>query len=78
MVIKRPSVITLANGQKWILVNAKKINDKDFGLLAEIPQQGKPTLALGVAEMQISDGQARIAFYNGPDSTDLMNTLLKI
>ena len=78
MVIKKPSVITLDNGQEWFLINAMRINGKDFGFLAELPKEEKTSLMVGVAEMQIVEGQAKLAFYEGPDSDQLMEVLLKI
>ena len=78
MIIKKPSTLTLESGQQWILINAKKIHGIDFGLVAEVPTEEKSSLLMGVAEMMITEGQAQLAFYEGPDSIELISELLAI
>lgn len=76
MKITKPSTLTLANGSKCVLLNAKSINGRNFGLVAEIPDGTKNNCFMGVVELHVIDGQAHLEFYNGPNSADLAKHIL--
>ncbi|MCL2846515.1 MAG: hypothetical protein FWE38_02375 [Firmicutes bacterium] len=73
MKISKHSLIELADGQKLLLVDAKRIGGRDFCLLSTTATP----IEMQVAEIQINNGNAQIRDYVGSNYKEILFALLQ-
>ena len=77
MNIDKNSIIKLADGKAYIMLNAQKIGDRNFCVLIEPIVDDKPIMS-HVGELRINDqGTAQVRIYAGPDIQEIKSQLLK-